>query len=172
LELSRIPLNNGGDDVRTVMKRFVAERPLNVQKTNGVVFGQTKGGELEVSILQRVEDGDSVVLHTLCEDGTARSETLSRLPHSLRSADPVLLSSSSQDGSDTVRLVLHKKPQTSYLLGQQSDGDLELPAMIQRTRKSIPTVVGQNNLLGALVEDVTHRLGVCDGSRPTKRIRR
>jgi hypothetical protein len=61
LELSRIPLNNGGDDVRTVMKRFVAERPLNVQKTNGVVFGQTKGGELEVSILQRVEDGDSVV---------------------------------------------------------------------------------------------------------------
>jgi len=37
----------------------------------------------------------------------------------------------SHDGVYTICLALHKRPETSYLLGQQSDDDLELPAVIR-----------------------------------------
>jgi hypothetical protein len=164
--------NSAGSNLRTMMKRFVAEAPPSIQKSNGLLFGQTIHGGVEVSLLKHIQEGDAIVLHTLCEDGTARSETLSRLPESMRSTEAVLLSPFKNDGSDTIHLVLHKKLQLSYQLGQQSNGGAELPAVIQRTRKSIPTIVAQNNMLAEFIADGNRRRSsVRKGSWPTKRIR-
>jgi len=70
LGLNKIPPNIGGNGVRTVMDKFIADEPLSVQKANGIVFGKPKGGEIKVLMLQQAQDRDSIVFHILCDDGT------------------------------------------------------------------------------------------------------
>jgi len=70
LGLNKIPPNIGGNDVRTVMDKFIADEPLSVHKANGIVFGKPKGGEIKVLMLQQAQDRDSIVFHILYDDGT------------------------------------------------------------------------------------------------------
>ena len=129
------------DDLHTTIKRLATvPKPLN-QTSNVIVFAKNANGTAEMSLLSHFEEGDSIVLHTICEDGTTRSETLSRLPVGLRSCDVVLIGQDSGVGNDeVVRFVLNRQGQNYYSFS--GDEKSTLPAMLVRTRKSIPTFLG------------------------------
>jgi hypothetical protein len=118
------------------------------QRTNNLVLTQDARGMSSVSILRQLETDGTIVLHSLREDGMLKSETLSRLPKSIASSgDAILLNPLQGEDSGTVRLVLNKSHQALYCNTDISND--KLPAILERSRASIPTVVGKRiSLLG------------------------
>jgi len=122
------------------VKMLAAEKAPAAQKSKVIVFTHTKHGTIEMSVLQHVQDSDSLVLHVLSDDGTMRVQTLSRLQEHLRSIDVALLGQDDDDEWATLRLLLNQKQRARYSFG--GNQDTGLPAVLERTRKSIPTFIG------------------------------
>jgi hypothetical protein len=112
-----------------------------IQTTNSIVRGQDAHGNNTLSVLRQFESEGTIVLHTFCEDGTMRSEMLTRLPKSLKGiSDAMLINPAPGEAPENLRIVLNKPPQAMYPV--RDDYEIPLPAIIERTRSSIPMFVG------------------------------
>lgn len=126
-----------------------APRPA-VQRMNALAFAADGEGVAHISQLQQLERAGAVVLSTLGTDGMLRSETLSRLPSEVtRCVDVSLVMGGEAEGgdggtgsgeSDTIQVVLDKARRTGPYTPSDVD-DVALPAVIRRSRASIPTFV-------------------------------
>jgi hypothetical protein len=101
-----------------------------------------------MSMLRDMDALGALVRHTVREDGTAVSETLTRLPEAINSnSNPTVLAPTTKYPEETVRIVLNK-PQTNSSLSNdaKSSDDCPLPAILERTRSTIPTFMGHNSV--------------------------
>ncbi|KAI9775589.1 MAG: hypothetical protein M1839_000989 [Geoglossum umbratile] len=114
-----------------------------VQRTGNPTLRQDAEGMSSVSLLRQLESDGAIVLQSLREDGMLKSETLTRLPKSIK-PNVALLNPSQGEGSETVRLVLNKPLQNRYSLANLPND--ELPAILERPQASIPTVVGKTRM--------------------------
>lgn len=145
-----------------------APRPV-VQRMNALAFAADGEGVAHISQLQQLERAGAIVLSTLGTDGMLRSETLSRLPSEVtRCVDVSLVMGGEGDGgdgstssgeSDTIQVVLDKARRTGpYTLSDVDD--VALPAVIQRSRASIPTFVATvplGRVFGKVSGEVHHQ---------------
>lgn len=129
-----------------------------VQRMNVLAFAGDGAGVAHISRLQQLERAGAVVLTTLGTDGRLRSETLSRLPSEVTRCVDVSIVTDEGEGegeggddggdrgggskSDTVRIVLDKARRRGLYTLRDVD-DVALPAVIQRSRASIPTFVAK-----------------------------
>ncbi|KAL1874561.1 hypothetical protein Daus18300_003580 [Diaporthe australafricana] len=137
-----------------------------VQRMNALAFAGDGAGVAHISQLQQLERAGAVVLTTLGTDGRLRSETLSRLPFQVtRCVDvSIVTGEEEREGeegedngggekkSDTVRIVLDKARRRGLYSLRDVD-DVALPAVIERSRASIPTFVATVPL-GQVFQDV------------------
>ena len=115
------------------------------QRTNGLVLARDAEGVSSISVLRKMESEGAIVLHSLREDGMSRCETLTRLPESIKSTSDIVLLNPFQGGdSGMVRLVLNKSPQARYSIADISGNGL--PAILERSRSSIPAVIGKSRV--------------------------
>jgi hypothetical protein len=121
-------------------------QPQAAQGTNNPTITQNIDGMSTISVLQQMEAEGAVVLRSLCENGTTKVETLTRLPECLRStSSPTILNPAPGKDSKTVRLVLNKAPQNEYILADiEGNG---LPAILERLKTTIPAVIGKRGRL-------------------------
>lgn len=152
-EITTANVSEGGSSL-TAFKSAALElgsapRPA-VQRMNALAFAANGEGVAHISQLQQLEREGAVVLSTLGTDGMLRSETLSRLPSEVtRCVDVSLVmggqgdggdGSAGNDDNDTIQVVLDKARRTGpYTLSDVDD--VALPAVIRRSRASIPTFV-------------------------------
>jgi hypothetical protein len=121
--------------------RQLSSAPPKVQTCGAIVFGRDNYGMAHMSVLHQFQAEGAIILHTLCEDGTVTSETLSRLPKELAlDGNAVIVPSSENEGVETVRLVLNKAPQPYYSFFDAKQSPL--PLILERTKASIPVAVG------------------------------
>jgi hypothetical protein len=133
-----------------------------VQRANSLIFNQDGEGVVHVSHLHQLEKEGAVVLHSFGTNGKFQSDTLSRLPDMItKCADVSVLHSSLEAASNQVRVVLNKAPQRQYT-AEDVANDI-LPAVIERTKESIPSFITTVHMPlglseGASHDDGTHRL--------------
>ncbi|KAH0542496.1 hypothetical protein FGG08_003092 [Glutinoglossum americanum] len=152
--------------------------PYAVQKANSLVMARDVRDMATASVLRQMEKEGSIVLHTLREDGRLKSETLTRLPESIKYiSNTVLLNPLLGEDSRKIRLVLNKSPQHRYSIVDISGNGL--PAILERSRASIPAVVGRRRMTlqdaydkwGDRRSDGRKRLTWQEDSRESKRAR-
>ena len=96
-----------------------------------------------MSLLRDVHSQGALVLETVREDGTAASETLTRLPEGLKANSNATILASTFTGSTEVVRILLNKPEQDSKLGDDSNAanTLPLPAILERTRSTIPMFI-------------------------------
>ncbi|KAF2115635.1 hypothetical protein BDV96DRAFT_658883 [Lophiotrema nucula] len=110
---------------------------VQVQYPNAIAFQPNEGqGLASMSMLQQFREDGEIVLTTLREDGSVSTESLTRLPRSLKLSHAVLVSKASED---TIRIVLNVKRQDRYAPSMASQTQ-PVPMVIERTRSSIQSV--------------------------------
>jgi len=106
-------------------------------------------GMKQISTLRAETDNAAIMRYMLREDGTLIKESIIRLPRSpmLRTALPTVLNS---PGRDVLRVVLNKAAEESYNPFQnRKASDLQLPIIVDRHKRSIPTEISQLQENGA-----------------------
>lgn len=118
------------------------------QSTGSVLFGSNPSGNWVLSVLQDMQSQGGIVLHVFCEDGTMQSHTLTRLPEELIANVELTLLPRLEDEPDEsdemVRIVLNRPQQNGYILDERQS--YPVPAMITRSKKTIPVVEGNVQL--------------------------
>jgi hypothetical protein len=98
-----------------------------------------------MSILRGASSEGALVRQTVREDGTAVSETLTRLPEGIKAnSNATILASTTTGSTEVIRILLNKSHQ-DFTLGNDSNAadTLPLPAILERTRSTIPTFIPQ-----------------------------
>jgi hypothetical protein len=153
----------------------LSSAPPKIQTCGTIIFERDNHGMAHMSVLHQFQAEGAIILHTLREDGTLTSETLSRLPKELAlDGNAVIVPSSESGGVETMRLVLNKAPQTHYSFFDAKKSPL--PLVLERTKASIPVAVG--TLQPALMKDsdivasrMFMRRRTPDDGRNVKRVR-
>lgn len=120
-----------------LLKTLATSNLPGTQTPNTLIIGKNSDGLAEASMLQ--QDLDSLVLQSVVEDGTARQETLSRIPKEVSSSEAVLLRPLSYR-EDTVNVVWNKASQAYYSFDEVIKE--ENVVVLERRRDTIPTVFG------------------------------
>jgi len=130
--------------------------PKRSQKPNAVVFGKDSQGVASASMLREFHEEGTLLLTTLQQDGTIRTETLSRLPKDFRLTEAVVAMPSEGESQDMFRIVINVKPRLRYSIAPD---EKRLPVVIERTRSSVPTFERKlKRRLGADPSEVLHIL--------------
>jgi hypothetical protein len=118
-----------------------------VQSSNSVLTSSNEKGDATLSVLQDMQSQGAIILHTFCEDGTVRSQTLTRLPTELTdNVEVAILPQREEDdeSSNVVRIILNQSPREGYVIGETRR--YALPAIIEREKSTIPVVQGTAQL--------------------------
>jgi hypothetical protein len=113
--------------------------------TGNVGIGRDHNGVGYMSILRGASSEGALVRQTVREDGTAVSETLTRLPEGIKAnSNATILASTTTGSTEVIRILLNKSHQ-DFTLGNDSNAadTLPLPAILERTRSTIPTFIPQ-----------------------------
>jgi hypothetical protein len=133
---------------RDMIEQLASNNTPATQRSGAIVF-QTKSGKAQTSVLDQFSEYGAVVMYTLLADGTARAETLTRIPENLVDSETVLTPCGSA-GKDSNRLVINRRRRQYYFMDMVDER--VLPAILERTKASIPTTtedLGQaTNVLG------------------------
>lgn len=124
-------------------------KPRPTQKLNAISFSRSPSGAAQMTALRAFEEQGAVVLHSLRDDGTVRSETLSRVPKEISLTGAVLVPPGvNRNGERIIRLVLNKPPQKFIELGLRGQG--VYPLVIERTQTSIVGAEGNVRGIGGI----------------------
>ena len=98
-----------------------------------------------MSILRNASSEGALVRQTVREDGTAVSETLTRLPESIKANSNATILASTATGSTEVIPILLNKSHQDFTLSNDSNADdtLPLPAILEGIRSTIPSFTPQ-----------------------------
>jgi hypothetical protein len=130
--------------------------PKKSQKPNAVVFGKDAQGVASASMLREFHEEGTLLLTTLQQDGTIRTEILSRLPKDFRLTEAVVAMPSEEESQDMFRIVINVKPRLRYSI---SPDEKRLPVVIERKKTSVPTFERKmKRRLGADPSEVLHIL--------------
>jgi hypothetical protein len=118
------------------------------QTTNAVQLSRNHNGAAQISTLRDIGSQGALVLQTVREDGAKISETLTRLPESMKSnSSATVIAPNTTDSEETVRIVLNKTYTTEKSSGNfKAPPTCHLPAVLERTRSTIPTFISRNTL--------------------------
>ena len=144
------------------------------QSVDCVRLTRDHNGVAHLSMLREDGSHGALTRQTLREDGTIISETLARLPQDIASkTNATVLTSTTTEPAETVRIVLDKTQ--AYGAGN----DYPLPAILERTKITIPTLAQKARILSGNVFNPSayknlsgrKRLAISDGQH-NKKMRR
>lgn len=128
-------------DVPVTLGELATSSTLRTQQAGTMKFFRNSvSGQAEMLVLEQDGSANAVVLNTWAEDGSVRTETLTRVPRSLMATKPTLAATSRIPTGNVIRLIWNSQAAVRYSFNPLDAGSVPPPLLLERRKEKIVTL--------------------------------